>query len=509
MSRALPPDRIERLPHALTKGLDVADEHKLPRDRTKVVATLGPASTDPTVLGRMIEVGLDVIRLNFSHGTREEHLERIKMVREVAAKHGEGRIAILADLQGPKIRVGIVPDEGVVLEAGQTVELVSGVETAPPPAIPVVYEHLAEDVGPGDRILIDDGAIELRVEAVEGDLVRCRVVQAGVVKSRKGVNLPGVAVSAESLTDKDKADLVLACEGGVDYIALSFVRRARDVRRCKRLIADAGGDVPVVAKLERPEAIDNLDEIIQASDGVMVARGDLGVEVAVEKVPTIQKRIIARANSLGVPVITATQMLESMITNPRPTRAEASDVANAVFDGTDAVMLSGETAVGKWPVEAVRAMSHIVREAESASELLHPPPPPSGRLNVPATVCRSAVAAAEELDAQAIVAFTETGSTARFVSRFRPKVRIVGISPNETSRRRMALYWGVEAAPCLDFRHHLHEMVAEGDERLIEGGWANPDDIVIVVAGTPGGIGGTNRVIVHKVGEPEGSRDAV
>jgi pyruvate kinase len=480
------------------------------RDRTKVVATLGPASSDPIVLGRMIEVGVDVIRLNFSHGTRDEHLERMKMVRDVAARHCEGRLAILADLQGPKIRVGLVPEAGVVLEAGQSCELEAGVEEAEPPAIPVVYEHLAEDVGPGDRILIDDGAIEVRVEEVVDDRVRCRVVQGGVVRSRKGVNLPGVAVSAESLTDKDKADLALAVKGGVDYIALSFVRRARDVRRTKRLIAEAGGDVPVVAKLERPEALDHLDEIIQASDGVMVARGDLGVEVAVEKVPTIQKRIIARANALGVPVITATQMLESMITNPRPTRAEASDVANAVFDGTDAVMLSGETAVGKWPVEAVRAMSNIVREAEAASELLHPPPAPSGRLNVPATVCRSAVAAAEELDARAILAFTETGSTARFVSRFRPTVPIVGISPSESSKRRMALYWGVQAAPCLNFRHHLHEMVAEGDERLIDGGWAQPDDIVIVVAGTPGGgIGGTNRVIVHRVGEREGGTDGL
>jgi pyruvate kinase len=471
-------------------------------ERTKIVATLGPASSNPEVFGGMVEAGLDVVRLNFSHGERADHLARFELVRAVAAERGRN-LAILCDLQGPKIRVGLVDDDGVQLERGREVVLVAGADRASEPEIPVVYPELAADVQKGDQILLDDGAIGLRVRDVEGERVRCEVERGGMVKSRKGVNLPGVAVSAASLTAKDRADVATAVEAGADYIALSFVRKPDDVAQAKQAVADSGGDIPVVAKLERPEAIDCLDEILEIADAVMVARGDLGVELAVEKVPPLQKHIIARANSLGVPVITATQMLESMVASPRPTRAEASDVANAIFDGTDAVMLSQETAIGQYPVEAVATMGRIAREAEATPNLAAPPPPAVGALDVPATVCRAAVQVATDLRANAIVAFTESGATARYVSRFRPRVPIIGLTTSEAARRRMTLYWGVETATPLGVGTQVRGMIAEADQRIVDEGLVDRGDLVVVVAGSPGGRGGTNRVLVHRVGEPD------
>ena len=471
-------------------------------ERTKVVATLGPASSTPEVLGGMVEAGLDVVRLNFSHGEKADHQARFELVRSVATERNRN-LAILVDLQGPKIRVGLVDDDGVRLDRGQEVVLVAGVDRAVEPEIPVVYPALADDVGPGDQILLDDGAIGLRVVDVEGKRVRSRVERGGVVKSRKGVNLPGVAVSAASLTRKDRADVVTAVEAGADYLALSFVRRPDDVAEAKQAIAEAGGDIPVVAKLERPEAIDRLDEILAVADAVMVARGDLGVELAVEQVPPIQKHIIARANSLGVPVITATQMLESMVASPRPTRAEASDVANAIFDGTDAVMLSQETAIGQYPVEAVATMAHIAREAEATPYLAAPPPPAVGALDVPATVCRAAVQIANDLGCTAIVAFTETGASARYVSRFRPRTPILGLTTSDAARRRMALYWGVETATPLGVGTQVRSMIDDADAVILREGLLDRGDLVVVVAGSPGGRGGTNRVLVHRVGEAD------
>jgi pyruvate kinase len=468
-------------------------------ERTKVVATLGPASSTRDVLGGMVEAGLDVVRLNFSHGERADHLARFELVRSVAAELNHN-LAVLVDLQGPKIRVGLVGDNGVRVDAGREVVLVAGADRAPEAEIPVVYPELAADVHQGDQILLDDGAIGLRVRDVEGERVRCQVERGGVVKSRKGVNLPGVAVSAASLTAKDRADVGTAVEAGADYVALSFVRKPDDVTEAKQAIADHGGDIPVVAKLERPEAIDCLDEILEVADAVMVARGDLGVELAVEKVPPIQKHIIARANSLGVPVITATQMLESMVASPRPTRAEASDVANAIFDGTDAVMLSQETAVGQYPVEAVATMTRIAREAEGTPYLSAPPPPAVGKLDVPATVSRAAVQMAADLQARAIVAFTESGATARYVSRFRPRTQIIGLTTSEAARRRMALFWGVETASPLGKGTQVRGMIAEADERVVREGLLAHGDLIVVVAGSPGGRGGTNRVLVHRVG---------
>jgi pyruvate kinase len=471
-------------------------------ERTKVVATLGPASSNREILGGMVDAGLDVVRLNFSHGERADHLARFELVRAVAAELGRN-LAILVDLQGPKIRVGMVGDNGVKLDRGREVVLVAGADRAADPEIPVVYPELAADVHQGDQILLDDGAIGLRVEDVQGERVRCQVERGGVVKSRKGVNLPGVAVSAASLTTKDRADVATAVEAGADYLALSFVRRPDDVVQAKQAVAASGGDIPVVAKLERPEAIDCLDEILEVADAVMVARGDLGVELAVEKVPPIQKHIIARANSSGVPVITATQMLESMVASSRPTRAEASDVANAIFDGTDAVMLSQETAVGQYPVEAVATMARIAREAESTPYRSAPPPPAVGKLDVPATVCRAAVQMATDLGARAIVAFTESGATARMVSRFRPGTPILGLTTSEAARRRMALFWGVETAAPLPVGTQVRGMIAEADERIVREGMLDPGDLIVVVAGSPGGRGGTNRVLVHRVGSPD------
>jgi pyruvate kinase len=471
-------------------------------ERTKVVATLGPASSNREVLGGMVDAGLDVVRLNFSHGERADHAARVELVRAVA-KELDHNLAILVDLQGPKIRVGMVDDNGVKLDQGREVTLIAGTDRCAEPDIPVVYPALAADVHPGDRILLDDGAIGLRVEDVEGERVRCQVERGGVVKSRKGVNLPGVAVSAASLTAKDRADVATAVEFGADYVALSFVRKPDDVAEAKQAIAEHGGDIPVVAKLERPEAIDVLDDILEVADAVMVARGDLGVELAVEQVPPIQKHIIARANSLGVPVITATQMLESMVASSRPTRAEASDVANAIFDGTDAVMLSQETAIGQYPVEAVATMNRIAREAEATPHLSAPPPPAVGRLDVPATVCRAAVQMATDLGAAAIVAFTESGASARYVSRFRPRTPIIGLTTSELARRRMALFWGVETASPLAIGTQVRSMIDAADERIVKEGLLTPGDLVVVVAGSPGGRGGTNRVLVHRVGQPD------
>ena len=471
-------------------------------ERTKVVATLGPASSNREVLGGMVDAGLDVVRLNFSHGERADHVARFELVRAVA-KELDHNLAILVDLQGPKIRVGVVDDNGIKLDRGREVTLVAGTDRCAEPDIPVVYPALAADVHQGDRILLDDGAIGLRVEDVEGERVRCQVERGGVVKSRKGVNLPGVAVSAASLTAKDRADVATAVEFGADYVALSFVRKPDDVAEAKQAIAEHGGDIPVVAKLERPEAIDVLDDILEVADAVMVARGDLGVELAVEQVPPIQKHIIARANSLGVPVITATQMLESMVASSRPTRAEASDVANAIFDGTDAVMLSQETAIGQYPVEAVATMNRIAREAEATPYLSAPPPPAVGGLDVPATVCRAAVQMATDLGAAAIVAFTESGASARYVSRFRPRTPIIGLTTSELARRRMALFWGVETASPLAIGTQVRSMIDAADERIVKEGLLTPGDLVVVVAGSPGGRGGTNRVLVHRVGEPD------
>ncbi len=477
--------------------------------RVKIIATLGPALDDPARLRAVIAAGVDVFRLNFSHGTVDDHRARLEQVRDLAAREGR-LVGTLGDLQGPKIRLGLVVEEGVIVPTGGEVVLVAGVpriEAATAarwpdhPILPVVYPGLARDVTSGSTVLIDDGSIRLTVltsDAGSGEVV-CRVEAGGRATSRKGVNLPGVRVSADSVTEKDRADLARMVELGVDWIAQSFVRTVDDVLEVRRLVAEHGGTQPIVSKLERPEVLDDLEGIVRASDAVMIARGDLGVEIGPERVPALQKEIIDLANRLGRPVITATEMLESMIRNPRPTRAEASDVANAVFDGTDAVMLSGETAAGDHPVEAVRMMAQIVEVAEAASERVHPvAPDTAGELG--RVVAKAATQIATDVDAVAILVFSLSGRSVQLVSKYRPRQRIVGLTPDERALRRFALMWGADGA-IVPTEDRSLDLMRAADEVCLQNGIGGPGDRVVIVAGVPGGRGGTNRVIVHELGD--------
>jgi len=472
--------------------------------RAKIVATLGPALDDPDRLRAALAAGIDVVRLNFSHGTAADHRARLDEIHEMA--HDLGKVVgSLGDLQGPKIRLGMVPDPGVELTDGGEVVLVSGVEEVPSylegdtPVLPVVYEHLAKDVEPGALVLMDDGLLRLVVSAVEGDRVIARVVAGGLAKSRKGVNLPGVDVSAKSMTDKDREDVATMVDIGVDWIAMSFVRRAEDVTEVKDLIKQLGGQQPLVAKLERPEAVDNLAEIVAVTDAVMVARGDLGVEVGPERVPAIQKEMIDLANAHSRPVITATEMLDSMIRSPRPTRAEASDVANAIFDGTDAVMLSGETAAGRYPVEAVRTMARIIEVAESAADRVHPVAPLTGNI-VGRVVAKAAVQIADDVDAKAILVFSFSGASIQLVSKYRPKQPLIGFTSELSTLRRLPLMWGTEGHT-VEEKEYSNALITAADEVCLEHGYAAVGEQVVIVSGIPGGHGGTNRVMVHEIGQ--------
>src|SRR5262249_55177944 len=418
---------------------------------SKIVCTIGPASNSPRVIRKLLEAGMNFARLNFSHGTHEEHAKTISNLR-AAASAMKKTIAILADLQGPKIRTGVLAGGGpVILRTGQEFTITTAKILGDSTRVNTVFESLPREVKGGDRILLSDGVIELRVRQVRKNDVICKVVNGGALGENKGINLPGIKLRVPALTEKDKADLRFALRHGADYIAVSFVRRPEDVELAKKLIKRAKKETPVIAKLEKPEAIENLDAILQTADGVMVARGDLGVEMNPEKVPVVQKHIIKRAREFRRPVITATQMLESMTENPRPTRAEASDVANAIFDGSDAVMLSAETATGRYPVEAVSMMARIIEQAE---ESIHEYPPPATpqRLKVPETVAELVCHASRELHMKLIAVFTHSGFTARLVSRYRPLVPIVAFSPEAHTRRRMALLWGVTSRSISDIK---------------------------------------------------------
>jgi pyruvate kinase len=476
--------------------------YRMPAARnTKIVATLGPASDSLETIRRMLEAGADVFRLNASHGTAEEHAARVRRVRAVASELGR-EVGILLDLQGPKIRLGAFEGGGCELETGAeftiTVEPVAGNRQRASTG----YANLARDVKAGDRILLADGAVELRVLATDGVRIRTRVESGGPVGDRKGINLPGVKVSAATLTEKDERDVDLALEEGVDLLALSFVRDGDDVRRLKELLKARKSDLPVVAKIEKPEAWENLDAILGEANGVMVARGDLGVEVALEKVPYIQKAIIERARTRGRFVITATQMLESMVENPLPTRAEVSDVANAIYDGTDAVMLSAETSVGRHPVEAVRMMARIAAEAESSTTASSVKEPPHGpHPSYAEIVADAAHHAALSASVSAIVVFTASGSSARLVSRYRPDVPIYAFTPRLAVARRLTPVYGVRAILAPDVPS-TDEMLSLMDSELIDRGLAHPGDGVIFVAGQPvGRPGTTNLMKLHRVGE--------
>jgi pyruvate kinase len=469
------------------------------------MCTIGPASDRPEVLDRLIECGMDAARLNCSHGTHDSHARAVKAIRE-AADRRRTAVAILQDLQGPRIRVGALGPDGVTLAPGQRVFLTGTAPHEQPGqaatvTIPVTYPQLAKDILAGARILINDGLIELRAEAVTGRTVECTVVAGGLVTAHKGINLPGTQISAATLTDKDREDLRFSVAQGVDYVALSFVRGPEDVRAAKKLIAALGGDVPVIAKIERPEAIDALDAILQEADGVMIARGDLGVEMGPEAVPVLQKRIIREANRRRRLVITATQMLESMTQNPTPTRAEASDVANAVFDGTDVVMLSAETAIGRHPVETVRVMDRIIRAAEEEIERgpIRRSEQSPGEVSFPEAICTSASSAASAIGASAIVAFSELGMTARLLSKQRPAAPIIAFTPFETVLRRMALYWGVIPRTMLQI-DHTDERIHEAERRLKTEGLASKGQRIVILSGTRiGQPGGTNLMKLHEI----------
>jgi len=468
------------------------------QNRTKIVATIGPASCSAATLRSIFEEGADAIRLNFSHGAHSDHHGYIRTVRSVAAQCNV-HIAIIADLQGPKIRTGpLASGKPVELTSGQelviTTENVSGTSQR----ISTTYQALPSDVNKGDRILLDDGAMELQVTHTTDTEVCCQIVIGGTLGEHKGINLPGVS----ALTEKDRDDLRFALENQVDYVALSFVRSAQDIGELKALISEAGAEVPIIAKLEKPEAIAELEEVVTSADAIMVARGDLGVELPPEEVPILQKQIINLCSRLRKPVITATQMLDSMRTNPRPTRAETSDVANAILDGTDAVMLSGETAIGSYPVESVAMMRRIAAFAEqqqlSGQHLRTETAAISEFVDFADALSRGAARVAERVKAEAIIAFTQSGSTARLASKCRPRCPIIAATPLQSTARRCALYWGVQPI-IIEPADNTDEMIVGVEQRVRELGIVESGDVMIITAGTPIGAPGTTNMMKLQV----------
>ncbi len=484
-------------------------DKKLNKRKTKIVATIGPASNTPEMIEGLLKAGVDVVRLNLSHGSRKAHEAVVAAVREASGRLNLP-VAILMDLQGPKIRIGRLKHGPVEIKAGGLMTLTPEEIDGDGSRITTTYKDLYKDVSPGDRILIDDGLIEVRVKEVKGAEVECEVVYGGPLSEHKGFNLPGVKVSAPALTEKDIEDLKFGVKNEVDYIALSFVRKAADIfelkDRLKGMLRGKGAEIPVIAKIEKAEAIGDLDAIMEESDGVMIARGDLGVELSPERVPVLQKKIISRANEAGKVVITATQMLESMINNPRPTRAEASDVANAVFDGTDALMLSGETAVGRYPVKAVEMMVKITEEAEEAALAQRHMLRRKDRHEAGSfaqAVAFAALAASSEVNPKAVVVFSESGDTAKVMSKLRPTPPIVAFTPRERTWRRLALVWGVRPF-LIEYGTHTDEMICRGEAALLDNGLARLGDTVVVLSGTKVGMrGATNMMKIDWIGSEE------
>jgi pyruvate kinase len=472
------------------------------RRRVKIAGTLGPACDDERTMGRLVRAGLDIARLNFSHGVAAEQERRVKRLRKASRQAGWS-VALMADLQGPRFRIGRVRGGELELVEGASVELVAGKTDAPVGKLPVSYAALAEDVRRGNTILIDDGKVELKVERVRGSVVRCEVARGGKVTDRKGINLPGVDVSMPTITSKDRSDLRVAVGLGADWLAISFVRSSGDVRDARRLLKRAGADLPVMAKIERPEAIDRLDEILNEADGVLVARGDLGVELPAEEVPMLQKQIIDAANALGKPAMTATQMLDSMRYARRPTRAEASDVANAVLDGSSSLLLTAETAAGKYPVDAVRTMDRIIIRAESSGRT-RPVLVPPGELSVSLATTHAACRAAIDVGARYLVAFTCTGSTAYQVARFRPAVPILAVTPSSSVERSLHAQWGVQPLTIPMFKT-IEKLMEALDRTMLDRSLARAGETVVVIGGSPVGLPGTTNVIkVHQIGSALG-----
>ena len=468
--------------------------------RTKIVATIGPASSSPETIRRMLHAGMTVARVNFSHGDHESHRKTINTLRRIAREEGKV-LAIMGDLQGPKIRLGHIRSSGIQLKAGD--EIVLTPHPGQPAMIHLPHPDLIEAVQPGARLVIGDGEVEFTVTDKRDDTLRCMVTVDGLLEARKGVNAPGTDLGISSITEKDREDLVFICEMGLDYIALSFVRTANDIQELRDLMAGYGANIPVIAKIEKSEAIEDLKSIRDTADGIMVARGDLGIEVPPQRVPLLQKKIITACNAVGKPVITATQMLQSMVDHPRPTRAEASDVANAILDGTDAVMLSGETASGKYPVEAVLMMKHIaeITEKEFPYEAWRnrwQQLDNDRAASITEAISTASCVIAEQVHARVIVSSSMSGYTAQQIARHRPKTPVMAVSPQEQTQRRLALVWGVD---CL-----LVPNFSETDEMLrvtvgaIERYKLNTGDKIVITAGVPfGRTGQTNLIQVHEI----------
>ncbi|WP_243074746.1 pyruvate kinase [Microbacterium sp. SS28] len=467
--------------------------------RAKIVATLGPATSTYEMVRAIIDAGVDVARFNLSHGDYSVHDNNFANVRK-AAEDAQRAVAILVDLQGPKIRLGKFTDGPHELAVGDIFKITSEDVPGTKEIVSTTFKGLPDDVKAGDFLLIDDGKVRVQVESVDGPVVTTKVIVAGPVSNNKGINLPGVAVNVPALSEKDEADLRWGLRAGCDLVALSFVRDAKDVQRVHVIMAEEGRHVPVIAKIEKPQAVDNLEEIIDAFDGIMVARGDLGVELPLEAVPIVQKRAVELCRRMAKPVIVATQMLESMIENPVPTRAETSDVANAVLDGADAVMLSGETSVGKYPVVVVETMARIVESTEEHGlerilPLTAKPRTQGGAITL------AAVEVADFVDAKFLCLFTESGDTARRMSRIRSKIPMIAFTPEPAIRRRMALTWGVQST-LVEHVEHTDRMFIQVDDYLLSNELAKVGDKVVVISGSPPGIiGSTNDIRVHKVGD--------
>jgi pyruvate kinase len=473
--------------------------------RTKIVATVGPASRDPAMLRALFVAGVNVVRLNFSHGTHEEHAAVIADVRSIAADLGM-QIAILQDLPGPKVRTGPLAEglSAIPLETGAAFTLTTDAVAGTSERVGVSYAGLAGDVEAGKLIYLADGAIALRIESIDGADIHTRVESGGALRGVQGINYPDGTLSISAMTDRDFEHLAFGLDAGVDWVAVSFVRSAADIERVRAFALERGKPIPIVAKIEKHEALEDIDAIVLAADGIMVARGDLGIEVRLETVPLIQKDLIARANRASKPVITATQMLESMIVSARPTRAEATDVANAILDGTDAVMLSGETAVGAHPLEAVRVMATIAAEVEKAY--------PHGRFHrrqaenadlrasddIGSTIAEAAARGAERLELKLIVTGTTTGNTARYISAFRPRAKIIGLTPLPQVARQMAMIWGVESIVVQPYRY-LETLIEIAEQRVIADGLAQPGETIAITSGMPVGAGGTNVLKIHRL----------
>lgn len=471
--------------------------------RTKIVCTIGPASDNANTLKELMLAGMNVARLNFSHGTHEEHKRKIVAIRQAAEESGK-HVAIMLDTRGPEIRLGHFKEEPVQLVQGERVTLTTEPIEGDKRRIPVNYAGLPGDVHKGDTILVADGLIALQVLSSSDTEIECLVMNGGELTSRKGVNVPNVAIGLPSITDKDIQDIVFGVEHKLDFIAASFIRRAADVLAIRRIVEEAGGDLDIISKIESRKAVTNLSEIIKVSDGIMVARGDLGVEIPVEEVPLLQKMIIEKCNIAGKPVVTATQMLESMIHNPRPTRAETSDVANAIFDGSDAVMLSAETASGKYPKEAVEMMGRIAYQAEAAlqyEEILSKKGVDRHKQSVTNAISFATCSIAQNLGAAAIIVSTESGHTAKMVSKYRPRAPIVAVTPHTSVVRKLALNWGVNPINASS-RDNTDEMMDEAQDAALCAGLIHGGDLIVFTAGIPVGIKGTTNLIrVHTVGD--------